>query len=653
MLSSVDQRLKSIPQFSSSNSNSTGDNMHDQLIQFEMLRRDFYQIKEAFKILQEFEDDVREPIKNLEHSLDDISDVVAEAPNDLSIADKVSALKKDAMKMKMKFPSLWRHKMSNTSPDVHRYSWPINRFDSGVAESHDLHISHKFLSSSVFTEFQKVFEELDTRLKLCCLSFAVLPANAVVKRRLLINWWVGERLVDPPATVEKTAEDIADEILTELKLKGFIEAVKERHKLVADRFKMQPLVHRVVIMLAQDQLLDYDSNGNPTVQSSRCNRVCLVKAEDGTSEQELAPDLYPEKLQTIFNVNEPFPDLRFEWSAKIRKVNIMEWFSKMKNLNVLYLGRWQSSDQHYMARQSALKNHIEVESTDFLKGLKNMKSLRLLSLQGISRINELPNSISKLTNLRILDLKACHNLEAIPDGIGSLKKLSRLDISGCYLLDDMPKGLASLSELQVLKGFLIGNLESDRDSCTLENLKGLKKLSKLSINTRSTAFPKEEELKALRKLEALRKLAIVWGVNRGDNRRQDSGAAQPKRALSRLNTQQPHPETQDQLPRNLEKLELQSFPDSFTPNWLMPGKLKSLKKLYIKGGKLKNLGQMQEGNDNWTVEILRLKYLDEFNMDQEELQISFPNLIFLENVKCPKLVSLSKIDNIQMLYDYG
>lgn len=85
----------------------------------------------------------------------------------------------------------------------------------------------------------------------------------------------------------------------------------------------------------------------------------------------------------------------------------------------------------------------------------------------------------------------------------------------------------------------------------------------------------------------------------------------------------------------------------------MPGKLKSLKKLYIKGGKLKNLGQMQEGNDKWTVEILRLKYLDEFNMDQEELQISFPNLIFLENVKCPKLVSLSKIDNIQMLYDYG
>ena len=46
----------------------------------------------------------------------------------------------------------------------------------------------------------------------------------------------------------------------------------------------------------------------------------------------------------------------------------------------------------------------------------------------------------------------------------------------------------------------------------------------------------------------------------------------------------------------------------------MPGKLKSLKKLYIRG-KLINLGQMQEENDKWTVEILRLKYLDEFNME--------------------------------------
>ena len=73
----------------------------------------------------------------------------------------------------------------------------------------------------------------------------------VVKRTLLINWWVQEGLVNPPNTGEKRAEDVADEILKELELKGFIEPVKERHKQVVNRFKMQPLVHCVVIIMLE------------------------------------------------------------------------------------------------------------------------------------------------------------------------------------------------------------------------------------------------------------------------------------------------------------------------------------------------------------------------------------------------------------------
>ncbi|XP_050283923.1 disease resistance RPP13-like protein 4 [Quercus robur] len=644
--------------------------------QFDKLQKDLYQIKDAFSKLKNFEHDAdgpggpSGPIKKLKCCLDDISRVVVEAPNDSfpnkQVQDKLSAILKDALKLKVKlnFP-LWRPKKFSTNSDGHRYSLPANGSDGEVDELHGLHVSHKFLSTSVFTEFQEVFKDLDTRLKLCLLSFAVLPANTVVKRRLLINWWVGECLVDPPVTGEKTAENISDEILTELEVKGFIEPVKERHKLIADRFKMQHLVHCVVIMLAQEaQLLHYDSNGNPTIKSLRCNRACLVKAENGTLKQELAPKLDLEKLHTIFNVNESFPDLRFEWSAKMKNDNIVDWFSKMKNINVLYLGRWkssdqhsieeQSSDQHHIVREGSLENHIEVESTEFLQGLKNMKYLRLLSLQGISRMNELPNSIGKLTNLKILDLKACHNLEALPDGIALLKKLSHLDISECYLLDGMPKALASLSELQVLKGFVIGNVESDRDddhqglpqrflggmcfpqkrdSCTLGDLIGLKKLRKLSVNTSCMDFPTIKELEDLNKLEELRKLAIAW---------RDSGVAtRAPRKLNRTLAMRRNTNPLE-LPTKLEKLELLCFPHTGTPEWLIPGKPQSLKKLYIRGGKLNNLRQMNlrqmpEGSDMWTVEILRLKYLNAFDMDWDELQTSFPKLIFLENVKCPNL----------------
>ena len=52
-----------------------------------------------------------------------------------------------------------------------------------------------------------------------------------------------------------------------------------------------------------------------------------------------SPNSDQEKLQTIFSVNESFPDLRFEWFAKLKMLTFVEWFSRMKNVNVLYLGR--------------------------------------------------------------------------------------------------------------------------------------------------------------------------------------------------------------------------------------------------------------------------------------------------------------------------
>ena len=605
------------------NNNNSSHSPNDEHLR-NKLGEDLNQINEAFHQLEQL---VREPIKNFEGSLSESFDVLQRDPRGSlmteQVQDKVNALENHVMNLRFNIP-LVLHSMSSTSSDVHRYLWKKD-LSSGVDKLPGLHLGHKFLYSSVFTEFKEAFEDLDIKLKHCLLCFAIVPENVAVKKRLLINWWVGECLVDPPDTGEKTDEEIADEILKELISKGFIEAVKERHKLVANRYKMRSRMRYLVIILATEAgFFDYDFNGILTENFTRCSRNYLLKAEDGTPEQLAKTNLQLEKLQTIFNVNDPFPFLKFDW------------FSKMKNVEVLYLGRWQSSGKY----------HIEVASTEFLKGLRNMKRLRLLSVQGISGITVLPDSVGKLTTLRILDLKACHNLEALPDKIALLKQLTHLDISECYLLDGLPKGLAHLSKLQVLKGFLIGN--SKRGSpCTLEDLIGLRKLGKLSINTSSKDFPKKEELQALSKLEALRKLAIAWSTmkeengstgnsdDKGDNSRQLRGAAKLKKTVSehfhKLSTlkdrETPEP------PSKLEKLVFQCFPHGEIPDWLIPGKLQSLKKLYIRGGKLKNLGKTEE-NEKWKVEILRLKYLEKFMMDWEELSPSFPDLIVLENVEC-------------------
>ena len=101
------------------------------------------------------------------------------------------------------------------------------------------------------------------------------------------------------------------------------------------------------------------------------------------------------------------------------------------------------------------------------------------------------------------------------------------------------------------------------------------------------------------------------------------------------------------LGSRLEKLDLKCYPVSVTPNWLTPGSLKGLKKLYIRGGNFSDLGQYQDildwddssvpPIDTWNVEVLRLKYLDDIKMDWRELQRLFPNMTSLEKVKCPGL----------------
>ena len=205
-----------------------------------------------------------------------------------------------------------------------------------------------------------------------------------------------------------------------------------------------------------------------------------------------------------------YPDLQLAGLTKLKDENSGQMkqpsavlFSKMKTAKVVCLGSWPGS----------AKSHIEVQGREFLKGLTSMKNLRFLSLQGISRITELPHSIGNHSNLVILDLKECHNLEILSEEIVKLVKLRYLDVSDCHLLADMPKGLGALSELQVLKGFVISNRQQNRRSGTLDDLKELRNLRKLTINTRSKDFPTGIDLSALRELGekgVLRNLTIVW-----------------------------------------------------------------------------------------------------------------------------------------------
>ncbi|PWA55403.1 hypothetical protein CTI12_AA428310 [Artemisia annua] len=628
-------------------------------------------------------------------------------------------LKKTVTKLKLQIPAKYRTYDENDlrkrqQSDVDKRDTIPPKLLKKMPRLH-----HELFNESQFCKaIQRRYSELRRQLKICLLCFSVFPENEIISRRLMVYWWIGEGLT--PADEDKTAEDHANEIFNELIDNDFIEPVTKNHLRNTAACKMHPMVRAALIMIADkikffdfDEYGDpkdfgkfdeidspeeipiiyplgdpreffdfYDENRQPTTKTieffdkkgnpikfaalssnedwkeppvdSNGNLIDTKKKHYFYRRKKITTGSYKvclmgsglskgitwEKLHMLFNVKDDILEFK------------PEWFLRMKNVNVLFLGRWKSSAAH----------HIEVGEFDFKPCLEHMNHVRFFSLQGVSRISELPDSISNFESLIILDLRACHNLEVIPSTIGSLNFLTHLDMSECYLLKDIPKEISYLASLQVLKGFVVVD-SPQRHVCTLQDLEKLKNLIKLSMYTHMKDFPLGSHLDALQKFEMLRKLTILWGghetkreSNQSETAKKDKKkgglVSRVRKMITKKNWVQGslrrmNAFNNSTLGSRLEKLDLKCFPHSATPIWLSPASLPGLKKLYIRGGQFSDLGQYQDIDEvddspiqhkqTWNVEVLRLKYLDELKMEWTELQTLFPNMASLEKVKCPGL----------------
>jgi hypothetical protein len=48
-------------------------------------------------------------------------------------------------------------------------------------------------------EIEAIYNGLDVTSKMCLLCFSVFPENAVIKKKVLVHWWVGEGFIDSPS----------------------------------------------------------------------------------------------------------------------------------------------------------------------------------------------------------------------------------------------------------------------------------------------------------------------------------------------------------------------------------------------------------------------------------------------------------------------
>ncbi|XP_039116678.1 disease resistance RPP13-like protein 4 [Dioscorea cayenensis subsp. rotundata] len=408
-------------------------------------------------------------------------------------------------------------------------------------------------------------------LERCLLTLAIFPQDSIIKKRVLIHWWIGEGLVTPNG--DSTAEEVGDQCIEDLISKGFILRGNRKHCSQVKHLKVEQ----------------------------------WIREQQGTKRPTTSSGFVLHNFKTCFNVDRH--NLRFEENG----------FKAMKNAAVMQLGRWQTSPKH----------HIEAASAELLNWLADFNKLRYLSLRGISNITYLPPSIGKLTDLMILDLRACHNLENLPVEVTMLKKLTYLDVSECYLLDHMPKGLHSLTKIRVLKGFVIGNSTS-KDPCRLWELASLQNLWKLSIRIGRDSAGKKREFHELTKFTALRSLTITWGATASTPSNGVRKALSGKSTAGIFNLSPPP---------NLDKLDLRCFPHNRAPEWLTPEKFPKLQKLYIRGGRFRRLGVGTEFN---SVQVLRLRYLPDFTMQEPYLLKVFPRLTILEVHQCRNLPSINR-----------
>lgn len=98
------------------------------------------------------------------------------------------------------------------------------------------------------------------------------------------------------------------------------------------------------------------------------------------------------ELLTVFNLTEQY-------------LQLGDWLSKLKNVRVLQLGRWEHNVKHHIEafNPETKKNEKDV----YLNGSGTQKSLKYLSLRGVSRMTSLPPAVAKLSSLEILDLSDC------------------------------------------------------------------------------------------------------------------------------------------------------------------------------------------------------------------------------------------------------
>ncbi|XP_030443361.2 putative disease resistance protein RGA1 [Syzygium oleosum] len=264
------------------------------------------------------------------------------------------------------------------------------------------------------------YDRLPSCLKHCFAYCSLFPKDYVYNKEMMIHLWMAQGFIES-LNGEDNLEDIADNYLSELLCRSFLDAARKEDDGEVLTFKMHDLMHDLAQKVAGGECKIVNFKGG---DNDRGIRHALIISES-FSEEKMVSLLKTSKLRTF---------LCLEGESSI--VNSPKVFSGCKHCRALGLGN----------------TDIPLPPSSFGK----LKHLRFLNISANKSIQSLPDSITDLVSLQILELIKCDNLKTFPKNLRKLVNLRYLKISGCDSLSHLPP----LSEVPSLRTLILWSLDA-------------------------------------------------------------------------------------------------------------------------------------------------------------------------------------------------
>nr|UBY07143.1 NBS-LRR disease resistance protein [Dasypyrum villosum] len=327
--------------------------------------------------------------------------------------------------------------------------------------------SVKGLQDDAMRALYLCYDDLPHHLKQCFLYCSLFPPGFPVERRVLVQHWMAERLVQSRsgASVDEVAEGYYDELVGRNLLQTTQGDVRG--------CTMHEALHALAQLLLQGEGFTGDVHRLPDDgdASFRPRRVSLPGRNMAAIPERI---LNSERIRTLLLPRNPLAT----------EGNI---FTRLNHqLRVLDLS----------------ETGIEL----IPETLGNMVHLRLLNLSR-TRIQAVPESIGNLWSLKFLLLRECKSLHALPKGMKHLRGLKDLDLAGTTI-DTAAFRVGQLRSLTSLRCFAVASKE-DRGGWPLAELKHLCQLRILHVHKLERAPGRSEAAEvALASKMSLRELAL-------------------------------------------------------------------------------------------------------------------------------------------------